>query len=114
MVQKRGQTVEEVIFIYGLVDDNSGAIFYVGNTSVPASRFLRHRWLRRRTDFEMQLLEACFGELDGAEAEQRWIDFGRDEGWPLENVKPAPRKGISRRRIAQIEADPIWRARAAQ
>ncbi len=87
------------VYIYALVDPETGARRYVGKSIRPAERLNNHmnersnchrsHWLqslkRRGLRPRLELLEAVAEGASWQDAERRWIAHGRASGWPLTN-----------------------------
>lgn len=87
------------IFIYGLVDPDSGDVRYIGKSIRPVERLSNHmnessqchrsHWLQSlRAQGKrpgMVLFERIEGEWPWQESERFWIAHGRAQGWPLTN-----------------------------
>ncbi len=87
------------VFIYGLMDPDSGAVRYIGKSVRPVERLGNHmnerskchrsNWLQslraqgKRPD--LVLFEQIEGDWPWQESERYWIARGRAEGWPLTN-----------------------------
>ncbi len=89
--------------IYGLVDPRSLLVHYVGMSSRGYARALEHqggsppamyspkaRWISSLQalgiGYHVVLLEVVRTPSELAEAERRWIAYGRLSGWPLTNT----------------------------
>lgn len=116
--------------IYGLTDPTTSMIRYIGLSSRGLTRPREHRshlssatdtycnrWLRllkrNGLSFGVVVLEVLCNEVDLAEAERRWIAFGRTCGWPLTNTSSGG--GLSeaalarkRERRAALQAEHEW------
>lgn len=87
------------VYIYGLVDPESGLIRYIGKSIRPAERLQNHmneisnchrsHWLQslkaRGLRADMAILERIDGAYPWQHSERFWIAYGRANGWPLTN-----------------------------
>lgn len=87
------------VYIYALVDPESGLIRYIGKSERPAERLQNHmnersnchrsHWLQslkaRGLRAEMLILERIDGSWPWQHSERRWIAYGKANGWPLVN-----------------------------
>lgn len=92
-------STKQPVYIYGLVDPETGEIRYIGKSIRPAERLQNHmnelsnchrsHWLQSlkapglRAD--MVILERIDGEWPWQHSERHWIAYGRANGWPLTN-----------------------------
>jgi hypothetical protein len=89
----------ETVFIYGLVDPETGDIRYIGKSIRPRERVQNHmnevsnchrsHWLQslKKRDLwpELVILETIVGAWPWQHSERYWIAYGRKKGWPLTN-----------------------------
>ena len=87
-------------YIYGLKDPRDGLVYYVGKSNNPDARLAQHlekRQNKRKVAWldaleaegltpELVILETV-ERKDWKEQERYWIALGREEGWPLTNIK---------------------------
>lgn len=87
------------VYIYALVDPETGDIRYIGKSIRPAERLQNHmnevsnchrsHWLQSLKAFglrpSMLILERIVGEWPWQHSERAWIAYGRANGWPLTN-----------------------------
>ncbi len=82
--------------VYGLKSPNDGLVYYIGATTRDPAVRLREHMTRKAPGKKMrEWLATILPELvvleetDDADAQERWIQHGLDEGWPKLNVKRA-------------------------
>jgi len=75
-----------MIYIYGLFDNSTGEIFYVGKTTNMKTRFVTHKSSTLKGlkgDYSIRMLEE--GDDLSSEDEYRWIHKMKDAGFELLN-----------------------------
>jgi hypothetical protein len=87
------------VYIYGLIDPETGLIRYIGKSTRPIERLRAHcrersachrsNWLQslatRGLEPEMVILERIEGAWPWQISERYWIAFARYHGWPITN-----------------------------
>ena len=95
------ETCVRTVYIYGLVDPTDNQVYYIGQSTRPGNRLEGHIYEKTNTDKgkwlagllqdgvipEVRILEET--DSDNALcAENKWIKYGLDNGWPLQNMQP--------------------------
>ena len=100
---------EQDYCIYVLIDPRDQRPRYIGRSRDPAARLRAHvrggghgiarrAWLAELHQLglspSLEVLERPRGVVATIRAEQRWVDLGRQLGWPLVNRKGGARGGV--------------------
>jgi hypothetical protein len=108
----------ETVYIYGLHEEGSEEIRYVGQTKHPRERLNNHisggegidsnpkrQWLTdcisRNAQVHMEILETCASDI-AVEREQHWIDYYGEKGHALTNKAKASPARAWRKRCADV------------
>ena len=102
MYEIRNPTLKEMkpVYIYGLREPDTQLIRYIGKTNNPRRRWLNHLceksrtrrscWIRslqkRGLEPEMVIIEEISGAWPWQESERYWIQFAKENDWPLVNM----------------------------
>lgn len=75
-------------YVYGLFDDSTGELVYVGSTDNPKKRLGQHKYTLAksfRDTCRMEIFERCVWPVSGIEREFYWLQYFKSLGCNLLN-----------------------------